>query len=248
MQVIITRAAEQADSLQMICHELAFKPVLLPCVQIQPDIKNNTFTQAIAKFAETDIVIVVSANAAKMAVPLWPKGESGPTIMAIGPATAEQITACGGEVDVVADPPSSEGLLTSPLLQADAIAEKNITIFCGRHPKPLLQQVLQERGAQVHQAFCYQRICPVPLSDEAWKSKVHMLEPLVVVSTSIALLENLVFITPTHYLRLLESMPLLVISDGMRQRAEQLGFTRIIQAENATVEAIKNALVTFLAR
>jgi uroporphyrinogen-III synthase len=56
-----------------------------------------------------------------------------------------------------------------------------------------------------------------------------------------------VFITPTHYLRLLESMPLLVISEGMRQRAEQLGFTRIIQAENATVTAIKNALVTFLA-
>jgi uroporphyrinogen-III synthase len=246
MQVLITRAKEQTASLEMICNGLALKPVLLPCVEIRPDIKNNSFTQAIHKFPEADVVIVVSANAAKIAVPHWPEDGKQPTILAIGPATAEQVNNLGAKVGLIANPPSSEGLLSLPLLQAEQVNNKKIIIFCGRNPKPLLKETLEAHGASVRLAYCYERICPVPLTKEAWQSKVSIIEPLVTISTSSALLENLVFMVPKDYLRLLESLPLIVISKSMENTAKSLGFSYVIRSDDATVDMIKQTLIGLL--
>jgi|GEM_PF-2083728 len=247
MQILITRPKAQAQSLKRICDHLCLKPVLLPCVEIQSDIKNNMFGKAVHQFGETDMVIVVSANAAKIAVSHWPSCEQQPLVLAIGPATAQQITNLGGQVDAIASPPDSTGLLSLPCLQAEQVENKKITLFCGRNPKLLLKETLENRGAKVSLAYCYERICPVPLTKEGWLSKVKMIEPFIVISTSVSLLENLVFMVPTEYLRLLESMPLIVISAAMVDKAKELGFSHIVQADNATVDAIEQALLGVLA-
>lgn len=246
MQVLITRAKDQSQSFEHMCYELGLKPVLLPSVQIRVDTKNNSFIHSLRQLDKTDLLIVVSANAAKIAVPHWPPCKTQKVTLAIGQATAKAIKNLGRTVDFVAEPANSEGLLSLPALASHSIQNKKIIIFCGHNPKPLLKKILEQRGAHVHLAFCYERICPVPLTHNAWQAQINPMTPLVTISTSSELLENLVFITPTLFLRLLTSWPLIVISDSMVCRAQNLGFTHIIQAKNAGLEAIKEALKHYL--
>ena len=142
-------------------------------------------------------MIVVSANAAKNAVPHWPISTKPPIIFAIGPTTAMTIENLNYAVDFIAEPHDSEGLLSLPALEKNQIKNKKIIIFCGYQPKPLLKEILEQRGASVQLAFCYERICPAPLEQKVFQVKINMLEPLVTISTSSALLDNLVFITPS---------------------------------------------------
>jgi uroporphyrinogen-III synthase len=247
MQVLITRAKDQAHSHIAMCHRLALIPISLASVEISINIKNNSFVRAISQFSKTDIVIVVSANAATIAAVHWPSSPNPPTIFAIGPATANAIENLGYRVHYVADPPNSESLLSLPALQESHIKHKKITLFCGYAPKPLLKDTLEQRKANVQLAFCYERICPIPLTQQAWESRISISEPFITISTSAELLHHLVFITPTAYLNLLKSSPLIVISDNMVSQAQALGFNQVIQAKNASVEAIETALKRFLA-
>jgi uroporphyrinogen-III synthase len=247
MQVLITRAKDQSQSFENMCYELGLEPILLPSVQIRVDTKNNSFIHSLRQLDKTDLLIVVSANAAKIAVPHWPSCTRQKVTLAIGQATAKAIQNLDRTVDFVAEPANSEGLLSLPALASDSIQNKKIIIFCGHNPKPLLKKILEQRGAHVHLAFCYERICPIPLTEQAWQTRINPMLPLVTISTSSELLHNLVFITPTRCLKLLTSHPLIVISDEMVSLAKQLGFALIIQAKNAGLEAIKEALEHYVA-
>lgn len=237
IQVLITRTHEQAQPLMDACSQLSMKPVVIPCVQIRPDIRNNHFLKALADFSLTDIIIIVSANAAQQAIIHWPSTPHMPPILSVGPATAKAIEQCGMAVAAIANPPDTSGLLNLPLLQN--VKNKRITIFCGRQPKKSLEEALLARGAQVQMAYCYERNCPVPMTVQSWSNELDMNQAFITISTSHNLLENLIFITPNKFLTQLFSAPLVVISKDMVTHAKVLGFTDIYQAKNATLEAIR---------
>jgi uroporphyrinogen-III synthase len=238
MQCIITRAAHQSIELEKKLQQVGCDTVLWPCVEIEADVNNPDFQAAIKQLHACDIAIFLSANAAHMSMSHWPKQfivAQQPTCLAIGPATAKQLQNFHRTVAAIAQPPSSEGLLGLDCLSSPSVRNKQITLFCGYDPKPLLPTVLTKRGAFVRFAYCYRRACPLPLSASALAS-AH--PQAIIISTSLALLKNLMMVVPANNQHALLERPLIVVSESMQAYAQTQGFKKIYRADNATDGAI----------
>lgn len=114
--------------------------------------------------AAFDLIIFTSANAVRFGAPLLDQARDL-TLAAIGPATARALNQAGYRVAV--QPLShaasdSEGLLDHPRLEH--IAGRRVLIVKGAGGRPLLEQELARRGAQVLTAEVYRRLPASPSS------------------------------------------------------------------------------------
>lgn len=252
-RVLVTRPTHQAAALMQAIKAAGMQPNLVPCIEIHPPADEDAYLTALqANIDWADWLFFVSRNAVNgVEFGLEELGEIFPPhvkVAAIGEATSRALQSAG--IEVSATPPSgvdSEALLSHPDLQE--IAGKKVVIFRGQQGRKTLAEGLQQRGADLREQAVYRRVKP----DEGGASLAIFLTadpsvPRVVTATSVAVLENLLALTPPAFVPTLLQLPLVVISERIARVATQLGFQQVEVADVANAQAMTPAIVAVVQR
>ncbi len=184
--------------------------------------------------------IFVSANAVLHLESYFPKFLNTIHIIAIGDGTAQALQKANINVHEVPNCHQSEGILGLACLQK--IEGCRIIIFCGKDSRSLLINSLRDRGAIVDEFVCYQRKCP-NVDRKILEDLLHTHIDFIV-STSLEGLNNLWTLWSRFaHSAWLQSKTWVVISPAMRDRALQLGISKINLAQGAKDHAILEAFI-----
>lgn len=229
-RVLVTRPAHQAANLSAQLSALGAEPLALPLLEIVPTQTGDAAYQTVkSRILDLDLyqgVIFVSANAAAIGAQwvdeYWPQLPIGVQWLAIGAATAARLEAEGIPAYHVAGGFDSEALLADPLLQD--VAGQRFLIMRGKAGRELLATTLEARGATVHYADLYRRVCPAH-DKELIQSTIYDQRLSVILITSGQALEHLLALAGTEPDLL--STELIVPSPRIADLARARGFTRI---------------------
>jgi uroporphyrinogen-III synthase len=239
--VLVTRAEHQAGPLCEGIAALGGRPIRFPALAILGPAAPEAVRAQLARLPTYDLALFVSPNAVRHGLELWGDQPWPPGVQvgAVGEGSARRLRERG--IDLALVPTQgfdSEALLALPELQQ--VAGKRVLILRGNGGRPLLGDGLRARGAVVDYAEVYRRvrpeIDPQPLL-RSWRDQVQ-----VVTTTSGEVLENLWTTLGGAGQPLLATTPLVVISQGMRRRAVELGMQRVILAAAADDAAVIEAI------
>lgn len=238
--VLVTRPAQQGEELCRLIRSYGGRPIHFPALEIRAPEDSAALRALLAGIDHYDIAFFVSSNAVHYGLEL--AGGALPDsllVAAVGAGTARALAAQGIEVDLLPEERfDSEALLALPALQQ--VAGKRILIFRGNGGRPLLGDTLRERGAEVSYAEVYRRECPeadvAPLLAR-WPQEIG-----IVTATSLELLDNLVLLLGEKGRLLFRETPLVVVSEAMQRRAEELGCRHILLARRAEDSALAEAV------
>lgn len=256
-KIWLTRPAAQGAGTRQAFKETGFDVVDCPVLTIEP-ICDGQASQAIRAqilgFDRYAIAIFVSQNAVQYGChwldEFWPQLPQACEFLAVGSATQQALQNAGLPVVgqfVVGAAMNSEELLDLPQLQV--LQDRAVIIFRGEGGRTHLGDVLRGRGARVDYCELYRRQVPEDASESieralsegpAWLS-VHSGE-------SLQNLERLLQQAPLMQNKSWLQWPLLVPGQRVAAMAKNLGFTRIIVADNATDIAMCKALKDDLAQ
>ena len=238
--VLVTRPAQQAESLCQLLTENGAIPIRFPTLVIQPAADPALAKTQLAQAEQADWLIFISANAVEQALALLPL-PARPKLAAIGKATARALLNAGRKPDLVpASGNDSEALLALPELQR--ISSQRIVIVRGVGGRETLAETLRARGAMVEYAEVYRRTRPsadaAELIERWCQGQIH-----VATATSNETLQNLYDMLGPEGRTELLATPLIVVSPRAAQLARDLGFNKpaIVTAE-ASDQAILEAL------
>ncbi|MGZ8190423.1 MAG: uroporphyrinogen-III synthase [Methylococcaceae bacterium] len=196
--------------------------------------------KALANINKFHWLVFISANAVTM-LNYYLDGGKMPELKsvhfaAIGQATAQALVKVGLPVDLVPEQGyNSEALLAMP--QLHHINGQNFLIVRGNGGREELATTLLGRGAKVAYLDVYKRIIPSidhsPVIDLLKQNKLD-----VITITSGDALKNLLIMLGKEHHNLLFSIPLVVISNRIRQIAADMGFKRLAVTNNPSDAAI----------
>ena len=245
-RILVTRPAHQSKNL---CAMIAAKkgiPVSFPTLEISPillDIKDIERSLNLA-----DGLIFTSANAAT----LYCSQLDGAKIaqlqtkccMAIGKATAHALTTMGVSVDLMPEQGyNSEALLE--LLANQKKMPKHLIIVRGENGRETLAESLTARGMFVAYQNVYRRVIPTIDCNEV--VQLIMQKQLnIITATSGDAIQNLVTMLPLAQRNMLKQLPLVVISERIKDIAKSLGFQWISIAKQPSDDAILKAVTTII--
>jgi len=243
--VLVTRAAEQAENLCQLIRQHGGRPVPLPAIEIAGPPDPIRLQQFLSRLDSYDMALFISPNAVKWGLRQLPDGlPPDMPVGAVGRSTARALEAAGLPVAIQPEQGyDSEALLKNPLLQQ--IRGRRILIFRGDGGRPLLAEVLRQRGARVDYAEVYQRRCPRPDVEAllaGWQRDVDL-----VTATSNQILDNLLLILGPAGRKLLLATPLLVISPRMLRHAGGLGWRQTMLAPGPDDQALLQGICTLFA-
>jgi uroporphyrinogen-III synthase len=248
VRVVITRPGRQAAIFAQRLALVGGEPIVCPAMVIAPPVDDAAFRDALARLAEYDFALFVSANAAEAVLTrdlAWP---ASLTAIAVGPTTADALIL--GGIERVLVPPSrfdSEGVLELPALQD--VAGKRLVIFRGEGAdggagRELMRTTLKKRGAKVDAVICYRRVRPTFDADglvALWRQgKVD-----AVIATSAEVLDNFLAMIGEPGRRLLESTPLFVPHPRIAAHAKEKGLTRVVTTEPTDAGILQSLLQHF---
>lgn len=239
--VLITRPEQQSGTLCAHITDRGGRAIPLPALVICEPNQPKMAAAVLDHLDSSSLLIFISPNAVHYGLRLLPGNQppAGTQIAAVGQGTAQTLKSHG--INPAIMPPKqfdSEALLTLPELQHPE--GRRIVIVRGNGGRPLLGDILQQRGAIVEYAEVYRRECPqidiTPLLEQ-WQDEVQ-----IITATSNEILENLIHLAGEQGRWLLCNTPLVVISERMRQHAMELGWKEIILADRARDEDIVAAI------
>lgn len=219
--ILVTRPQAQAEGLLRQVAEQGWRPLAFPLLSIEP------LSGAALDVVGYDWLIFVSRNAVLHGLPRL-RGQL-PRLAVVGKGTAAELARAGLRVDLQpSSSADSEGLLACPELQR--MQGQRVLILRGQGGRPLLADELRQRGAEVDYAEVYRRR-PPDQGREALLALWPQIDLLLTSSTEA--LENLIALLGDQAQALLAGRDLLVVSPRGLALAQQLGLSRVIQAEGA---------------
>lgn len=273
-RVLNTRPAAQTEKWRLALQEAGADSARLALMEIAP-LTDPAHIQAIKDrvmmLGEFQHAIFVSQNAATHGLhwidQYWPQLPFELKFYAVGSATAAQLTDYGCRVTDAGGTMNSEALLALPALQD--LSHQKVLIFRGLGGRPLLAERLSERGAQVDYCELYQRVFPRQgaidrLAELRWGQKrdlvaLHSGESLE--NWNQLLAELATGDTPNdlaplsanidrlpYNLQQLKQVPIIVPGQRVAQLAKQLQFVQIVVADNASDQAMIDALRRWCAK
>jgi uroporphyrinogen-III synthase len=241
-RILVTRPKQQAINLIQLIEQHGGLAVEFPVLEILP-VKNSTVKEQLKNLKSYQWLIFISANAVNFAV----TANNGKIdtfaqtkIAAVGKATAKALENAGLAVDLVPETGfNSEALLESPALKQ--VQNQKVLIVRGIGGRETLANELKKRGAVVDYCEVYQRQIPqidtIPVVELLKKQHING-----VIITSIEALQNLLIMLETHK-SLLFHVPLIVISERIKQAAQAIGFKNIVISSSPDDAAIFNTII-----
>jgi uroporphyrinogen-III synthase len=215
--VLVTRPRAQAERLVNAIAERGGTAIEFPVIEIRARDAAEIARQT-GELAEPDVVIFVSANAARFG--LASAGDA--KIAVIGPGTARFVEKCGHTVDIRSpDGFDSEHLLATAELQD--VADKVVRIIRGNGGRELLAATLRERGATVEYLEVYSRRVPEYAPADIADIEKQLLAGDVDIITimSVKSLVNLIALLPSTCLEAIKSTPLVTPAARVIKEAEK---------------------------
>lgn len=198
-----------------------------------------TIQKTLADLHSFNWLIFVSVNAVNFALKANNGKIAKPKLLrlgAIGKATNNALAIAGLSVDLIPQENyNSEALLAMPELQA--MQGQRVLIVRGEGGREELASTLRSRGADVHYLNVYKRIIPSTNNTEV----ISLLEQNkldVITVTSGEVLQNLLIMLDAVRHQQLFNLPLVVVSDRIKQMAVDMGFKRIAVTNSPSDEAI----------
>ena len=245
--MVVTRPAGQTEKFCSLIETAGGHVVRFPLLEITRPHDISRAADLTKRLDEFDMAIFVSQNAVVKAMGIMSDlGVSLPRklqLAAIGQQTAHALAKTGHLATIVpAYHFDSETFLA--MRETQDVQSKRIVIFRGEGGRPLLGNTLAARGALVEYAEVYRRVKPSPGIDTIRRTFFDNPVDLVTI-TSTEALQNL------HELLVLRGYPqalelrLLVGGRRMVERAQSLGFSRILQSHDPTDGSMFNAVVSW---
>ncbi len=238
--ILVTRPAHQAENLSRSIEEWGGVAVRFPTLAIVPLADSCTIQNTLAHLDRYQWLVFISANAVTMhsyysdsvKIELF----KSVRIAAIGKATAQALALAGLSVDLVPESGyNSEALLAMPQMQQ--MNGQSCLIVRGEGGREELATTLRSRGATVEYLDVYKRI--IPALDGSQVSLLLAQEKLdVITATSGDALQNLFIMLEKKNHQQLFEVPLVVISNRIRQIAADMGFKRIAVTNSPSDAAI----------
>ncbi len=152
-RILVTRTREQGSTLVSRLRGLGAEVLEVPTIRIVPPVSYAPLDQALAELASYDVLLVTSANTARVLAarqpPPWP---AQPYTAVVGPATAAALRAAGLRVDFEAAPAVAESLARE--LAPGARGRRMLLPQAG-NARDLLPRALREAGALVDVVEAY---------------------------------------------------------------------------------------------
>jgi len=229
LAVLVTRPAEQAETLCRLIEQEDGTPFRLPLLEIEAAASDSAGGAALREARGADWLVFVSANAVRCALRLL-KGDltalRGPRVAAIGQATADTLMGAGIAVDLTPKPQfNSESLLAMPEL-AD-VAGRRFLIVRGQGGRELIGTTLTARGAEVRYAEVYRRAMPAADASavlDAWNGSGTR----AIVLTSGEALNNLGILLSASGREVPAAATAVVIGERIAELARAAGFRQVI--------------------
>ncbi len=248
-RILITRPADRQKGLREKIAALGGEALSLPLLAIEPMKRNVRLQQDLARLADFDLLVFVSANATRFGVEVIKTAGVSPspavTLFAVGAATAR-------EVSLLLDRPvyspvggsGSEALLELP--QLAAIEGRKVAIFRAEGGRELLAEELRRRGAEVTYLEVYRRI-PAADADAGLRQILAGGALDGVILTSAEALQHwheLIFADGPSGCPIAApfALPLIVPSRRVAELAARLGFSAVINAGDAGTTAVAETL------
>lgn len=242
--VLVTRPEHQAENLSRLIEQQGGIAVRFPALGIVAR-DDDRIKSTLANLDRFHWVIFISANAVNFA--LKANGGKIPRtksvhFAAVGQATAQAMKMAGLPVDLLPENGyNSEALLEMPELQW--VERQHCLIVRGEGGREQLATTLRSRGAEVDYLEVYKRIIPrMDSSPVVELLAQHRLDVITV--TSAEALQNLNLMLGEKNNKLLLSIPLVVVSDRIRQQAFDMGFNRITVTDSPIDTAILETVIT----
>jgi len=245
LNVLLTRPAGQSDSLSDTIKYCGGSVCELPLIEIEPVTDPDACERIKSRILNLDqyvAAIFISTNAARLGMSwidrYWPQLPTGLSAYAVGPGTAAVLGEFDWPVYCSDQGVTSEHLLALPGLRN--IAGQRVALFRGVGGRELIAETLRERGAQVDYIELYRRRTPDYNADiVAEMVRDRKVNALVVTSAQILdVLLHFVHNDPA----VLGSIPVIVPSARVRDRALQAGFSSVIDAGGASDAVILESL------
>lgn len=236
-QILVTRPQHQCQALADLIENAGGKALVLPVIDIEHIARKNWQIENLERF---DWLIFVSRNAVESFMAGW--GDELPQpcqFAAVGDGTAQAMREHAIPVDCQPEISNgSEGLLQTPLMQADKVKDKHILIVRGNGGREHMADTLSARGAKITYIEVYQRVVAKPT---VTMQKQAMMADKVI-CTSAAGVDNLCSIFMNTWPGLLDK-PLTVVSDRIKQHASSRGFKTIHVSADASDNAVVDTLI-----
>lgn len=244
LRVLVTRPKPHGEMLCEKIREAGGNPIYLPTLEIIPFQDKLAFERQIQTLDQFDWVFFISPQAVIQSAAAihqsWPHFPVQLKVAAVGAGTAMTLQEAKLPVSLYPELDwRTEGLIALPELQN--LQGKKIAIICGLGGRELLADVLMERGALVTRMIAYQRVLP----EIDMKQYIHLFHSHsidIIVSTSNESLRNLLTMVGKDNWPDLYSIPLLVVSERIAVYAKELGFEKVMLAENASHTGIVECL------
>jgi uroporphyrinogen-III synthase len=250
-RVVVTRAAEQSESLAQALRQKGALPVLMPMVAFAPPDDLAMLDEAIRGMAQCDWVFLTSQNALRalqersesQGIPL-PHAARATKVAAVGPATAEAARTAGLKIEYVAVKHQATALAEE---LAEQIRGKSVLLPRSDRANPELLEKLKGFGARVKEVVAYKTLRP---GDELLAKAEKMLKDGA---------DAVLFFSPSavhHFEELLGQDRFVVLSRHTlftavgpvsEQALRAAGVERIKMARDTTVDAVLEALTDYFA-
>jgi uroporphyrinogen III methyltransferase/synthase len=158
-RVLVTRARHQAGALSRLLAEHGAEPVELPAIDIQPVTDGAELDRAISKLKDYQWIVFTSVNGVAAFwqrlsnLKLDSRALSGLLVAAIGPATAEALTARGISPDYVPETYTTAGILAG--LGRRGIAGQRFLLPRADKATQDLVRGIRQLGAEVDEVTAY---------------------------------------------------------------------------------------------
>lgn len=244
LSILVTRPDPGGTGLCALITAKGDKAIHLPTIAIKGPPDPEICRNQVKRIAAGDWLVFISPQAVYTGWPIikeiHPYLTDKVQIAAIGPGTLRALQAVG--VQSVISPErnfSSEGLLA--LSNFQSVDGQRIHIIRGSAGRDLLEKTLASRGAILFFVLAYQRTVPEIKMDPflGLMQKKHI---DVIVCGSYESVNNLKTMFGAHNWSLVTRIPLIVVSERIKELAQYLDFQTIWVAPNAAHEAILETL------
>lgn len=244
LSILVTRPGEAGVALCNTLEKAGASVSLFPTIAFADPPSLSALIEGLSTLTEQDWIFFVSPQAVERFITYTDQYHLdrrllSARIAAIGDGTARVLEQAGMTPIVYpTENATSEGLLLLP--EVSDMANKKVTIVKGVGGRTLLADELRVRGAQVQSLIVYQRVLP-KIDAAALKIALNQKKIHVILSTS--------FDSVSHLCQLVgeasgvQRVPLVVMSERVRQLARALGFVTVYTNNVADQVEIEQFLI-----
>ena len=249
--ICVTRTREQAGALSQALADLGARVIECPTIRLAPPNDWAPVDKAMDRLADAAWLVLTSPNGVDFLMGrlrergLDARRLAPVKLAAIGPATAERLSAHGLQADLVPEEYVAEGLAQA--LAAAGVSGRRVLLARAAGARPVLPQALSAAGALVEEVVLYQTLIPEGLPPEA-KTLLAEQTPDLVTFTSSSTVTHFIELARRHHLGHLLAAQAACIGPITGRTARQAGLNVMVEADVYTVPGLVAAIQAHFAR